>query len=392
VKRPAQAKRKNVAILGSTGSVGTQTLDVVRSLPRRFRVVGLAAGSRWEALAEQVREFRPEAVAVREQASARLLAQAVDGCGTQVLWGADGLRRLASWQGADVVVSAVSGAAGLPAAVAALEAGKALALANKEAMVMGGPQLVRLAGETGGTILPVDSEHSALFQLLRGVQPQEVHRVVLTASGGPFHGMSREELARVTPRDALRHPTWQMGEKITVDSATLMNKALEIIEARWLFGLPADRIGVLIHPQSVVHCLVELVDGSVLAHMGAPDMRLPIQYALNYPERAPGPAQRLDLGRLGALEFFEPDFDAFPALDLGYRAARKGGTSGAVLSAANEVGVSAFLEGRIGLPDIVETVREVLDRHTVEPEAGLEAVMAADRWAREEAERCLPRP
>jgi len=389
---PAQAKRKNVAILGSTGSVGTQTLDVVRSLPRRFRVVGLAAGSRWEALAEQVREFRPEAVAVREQASARLLAQAVDGCGTQVLWGADGLRRLASWQGADVVVSAVSGAAGLPAAVAALEAGKALALANKEAMVMGGPQLVRLAGETGGTILPVDSEHSALFQLLRGVQPQEVHRVVLTASGGPFHGMSREELARVTPRDALRHPTWQMGEKITVDSATLMNKALEIIEARWLFGLPADRIGVLIHPQSVVHCLVELVDGSVLAHMGAPDMRLPIQYALNYPERAPGPAQRLDLGRLGALEFFEPDFDAFPALDLGYRAARKGGTSGAVLSAANEVGVSAFLEGRIGLPDIVETVREVLDRHTVEPEAGLEAVMAADRWAREEAERCLPRP
>jgi len=390
--RPTHAQPKTVVVLGSTGSVGTQTLDVLRTMGACARVVGLSGGSRWESLAAQVREFRPDVVSVADEADAGRLADAVDGCGAEVLWGPEGLWSLACWDGADVVVSAVSGAAGLPAAVAALEAGKVLALANKEAMVMFGPALMRLADEAGGAILPVDSEHSALFQLLRGIPVDEIDRIVLTASGGPFRGMSRDELARVTPEEALRHPTWQMGRKITVDSATLVNKALEIIEARWLFGLPADRIGVLIHPQSIVHCLVELVDGSVLAHMGAPDMRLPIQYALSYPARVAGPAPRLDLSRLGSLEFHEPDLEAFPALALGYRAAREGGTSGAVLSAANEEAVCAFLEGRVDLPGIVDVVAEVMNRHTVQPDAGLEAVMAADRWAREEARHCLHRP
>lgn len=382
---------RKVAVLGCTGSVGTQTLDVVRCMPDSLRVAALAGGTRWELLAEQAREFGPEAVAVGDRGDASLLARALDGSGAEVLHGEDGLRRLASWDGVDVVVSALSGAAGLPAAVAALEAGKTLALANKEAMVMCGPALRRLARERGATILPVDSEHSALFQLLQTVPPEQVERIVLTASGGPFHGMRREELAGVTREDALRHPTWQMGPKITVDSATLMNKALEVVEARWLFDLPADRIGVLMHPQSVIHCLVELVDGSVLAHMGVPDMRLPIQYALRYPERVPGPAGRLSLGDVGRLEFSEPDFEAFPALKLGYLVARSGGTSGAVLSAANEVAVEAFLEGRIGFPGIAELAREVLERHTAAPETTVEAALAADRWAREEAHRCLVR-
>ncbi|NLW50800.1 MAG: 1-deoxy-D-xylulose-5-phosphate reductoisomerase [Candidatus Brocadiaceae bacterium] len=386
------AAARNVVVLGSTGSVGSQALSVVRSMGGRVRVVGLSGGSRWRDLAAQAREFGVEAVSVADREDALRLRDALDGCGTEVLWGAEGLRRLAGWGGADVVLSAVSGGVGLPAAVAALEAGKTLALANKEAMVMFGPALMALAREGGGAILPVDSEHSALFQLLRSVPPEEVARIVLTASGGPFRGMTRSELTRVTAEDALRHPTWQMGRKITVDSATLMNKALEIIEARWLFGLPADRIGVVIHPQSVVHCLVELVDGSVLAHMGAPDMRLPIQYALSYPERTAGPVERLDLARLGGLEFCEPDFATFPALALGYRVAREGGTSGAVLSAANEVAVAAFLNGEVSLPGVVDVVEDVMDRHSVEPAAGLAAVMAADRWAREEAQSCLHRP
>ncbi len=381
--------RRNVVVLGSTGSVGTQALEVVRAMPESFRVVGLSGHSRWELLAEQAREFAPEAVAIGAQAHVGPLSAALNGRPVQVLSGEEGLRRLAAWDAAHVVLSAVSGAAGLPAAVAALEGGKALALANKEAVVMGGPLLVRLARQAGGTILPVDSEHSALFQLLRGVEPGELERVTLTASGGPFRGMSREELARVTPAQALDHPTWSMGRKITIDSATLMNKALEVIEARWLFGLEPEAIRVVIHPQSVVHCLVELVDGSVLAQMGVPDMRVPIQYALGYPERLPRLSQRLDLAQLGRLEFAEPDGEAFPALALGHRVARQGGTSGAVLSAANEAAVAAFLDGRIGFNRIVEVLSEVLDRHEVRAEASVEAVMAADRWAREEAQSCL---
>jgi 1-deoxy-D-xylulose-5-phosphate reductoisomerase len=385
----AQPALRNIVVLGSTGSVGTQTLDVVRGMAGSFRVVALSAHSRWELLAEQAKEFGPAAAAMGTEAGAALLAKALNGRPVEVFSGPDGLRRLASWDGADVVVSAVSGAAGLAPAVAALEQGKTLALANKEAVVMCGPLLMQLAEQTGGVILPVDSEHSAIFQLLRGVRAEQVERIILTASGGPFYGMSRAELDRVSPEEALRHPTWRMGPKITVDSATLMNKALEVVEARWLFGVPPERIKVLIHPQSVVHCMVELVDGAVLAHMGAADMRLPIQYALSYPERVPGQARRLDLSRIPKLELREPDCEAFPALALGYRVAQAGGTSGAVLSAANEEAVRAFLSGRIRFTDIPRLAGMVLDAHEPAADATFEAAMAADGWAREETERCL---
>jgi 1-deoxy-D-xylulose-5-phosphate reductoisomerase len=355
-----------------------------------FHVVAISGRSRWELLAQQAEEFQPELVVAGSAEAAERLRDALAGRPIAVLEGEAGLCEAASLASADIVLSAVSGGAGLPAAVAALEAGKTLALANKEAMVMGGPLLGRMAERTGATILPVDSEHSAVFQILAGLRPDEVARVVLTASGGPFRGWDSARLAAVTPEAALNHPTWSMGAKITIDSATLMNKALEVIEARWLFGLPAERIGIVVHPQSIVHCLVETRDGAVLAHLGAPDMRLPIQYALGYPDRVPGPAERLDLVEAGRLEFEEPDFEAFPALGLGYRVAGAGGTSGAVLSAANEEAVEAFLDGRIGFLDIARTVERVLDAH--EPPTGLsmEMVFAADRWAREETKRCLP--
>lgn len=389
MKGMARASRKNVVVLGSTGSVGTQTLDVVRRMPEAFRVVALSGHSRWDLLARQVEEFRPEAAAVSDEEGVAHLSEVVGGRGVALLCGVEGLCRLASWDGVDVVVSAVSGSAGLRPAVAALESGRTLALANKEAMVMCGPQLTKLAAQRDAVIVPVDSEHSGIFQLLRAVKRSEVKRVILTASGGPFYGMSGEELSGVTPAEALKHPTWRMGRQITVDSATLMNKALEIVEARWLFGLEPEQIDVLIHPQSVIHCMVELVDGCVLAHMGAADMRLPIQYALSYPERLPGTASRLDLTRLSRLDLREPDREAFPALSLGYRVARAGGTSGAVLSAANEEGVRAFLEGRIRFTDIARLVEMALDRHQVEAEPTFEAAMAAVQWAREEANRCL---
>jgi 1-deoxy-D-xylulose-5-phosphate reductoisomerase len=381
--------RKSIVVLGSTGSVGTQTLEVVRQMPERFRIVGLSGHSQWELLARQVVEFGPSVAALGDKGSADRLARALNGLAVEVLTGAEGLCRLASWEGADVIVSAVSGNAGLPAAFAALQSGKTLALANKEAIVMGGPLLVQLAAASGGAILPVDSEHSAIFQLLAGVDLSDVKRVILTASGGPLYGRSRAELERVRPDEALHHPTWRMGRQISIDSATLMNKALEIVEARWLFGLSPDRIGVMIHPQCVIHCMLELVDGSVVAHMGAPDMRLPIKYALSYPDRLPGATQSLDLARVGKLELSEPDLDVFPALALGYRVAGTGGTSGAVMSAANEEAVKAFLAGKIRFTDIVRLVEEVLDLHEVRPSPGMEDILAADHWAREEVARCL---
>lgn len=378
---------KRIVVLGSTGSVGTQTLDVVRSLPDRFRVVGLSGHSRCELLAEQVREFRPDVVAMTHPDGLDSLSRAVDG--VQVVCGAEGLTRLAAWEDADIIVCAVSGVAGVPATVAALRSGKVLALANKESVVMCGDYLNELVRENGGAILPVDSEHSAVFQLLQGLPRDSVRRVCITASGGPFYDTSPAELEAVTPEEAISHPNWSMGRKISVDSATMMNKALEVVEARWLFELAPDRIDVLIHPQSIVHGIVELVDGSSLAHMGVPDMRTPIHYALSYPERAAGGAGRLDLTEAGRLEFFAPDPEQFPALELGFRVARTGGTSGAVLNAADEAAVAAFMGGRISFTQIVPVVREVLDRHEVQRAPTLEAAMDADRWAREEAERCL---
>jgi len=378
-----------VVVLGSTGSVGTQALEVVRAMPGAFRVVGLAGNSRWEALVAQVEEFRPHVVNVADAQSAEALRGALDGADVQVTCGADGLCRLAARGDADVVLSAVSGGAGLPAAIAALEAGKTLALANKEPVVMCGHLLMELARTGPGRIVPVDSEHSAAFQLMQGVRPDEVRRLVLTASGGPFRGRTADELAAVTPEQALAHPTWRMGPKITIDSATLMNKALEVVEARWLFDLPAEKLGVVVHPQSIVHAMLELTDGSMLAHMGAPDMRLPIQYALCHPERAAGVSTELNLTALGGLEFHEPDAEAFPALELGFRVARQGGTSGAVLSAANEVAVAAFLAGDVAFTDIVALVEQVLDLHDCKESPDLAAVLAADEWARKECRRCL---
>ena len=384
----AASAARNIIVLGSTGSVGTQALDVVRGAPGSFRVLGLSSNSQWELLARQVEEFRPQAAVICDERHARSLARAVNGRAVELMSGPEGLCRLAAWEGADLVVSAVSGGAGLPAAIAAIQGGKALALANKESLVMGGPLLVRLAQERGVPILPVDSEHSAIFQLLQGVPRAQVAGIILTASGGPFHGWSSRRMDEVTPEQALAHPTWRMGRKITIDSATLMNKALEIIEARWLFGLAPEHIRVLVHPQSIIHGMVELVDGSLLAHMGTPDMRMPIQYALNYPDRVAGPCERLDLARVGKLEFREPDLDCFPALKLGYEVARTGGTSGAVLSAANEAAVEQFLAGKIRFTQIVSVVEKVLARHNVVAQPGFEDVMAADKWAREEAERC----
>ncbi len=380
---------KSIVVLGSTGSVGTQTLDVVRSMPDRFRVVGLAAHGRWRELADQVREFDASVAALCDESACRRFAEQINGMDVELLTGDNALSELAGRGGVDIVVSAVTGNVGLPAAVAALESGAALALANKEAVVMGGPLLSELADANGAMILPVDSEHSAVFQLLSDVDLDEVESVVLTASGGPFLGRSTEEMAAVLPEEALRHPTWSMGPKISVDSANLMNKAQEVIEARWLFGLEPDRIEVMIHPQSIVHAMVRMADGSVICHMSAPDMRVPIKYALGYPRRLSGGVRTLDLAEAGRLEFARPDMEAFPALRLGYRVAGLGGTSGAVLSAANEAAVWAFLDGRIGFMDIVTVVEKVLDRHDLVETPSVDELIAADRWAREEAARCL---
>jgi 1-deoxy-D-xylulose-5-phosphate reductoisomerase len=381
-------QQTQIVVLGSTGSVGTQALDVVRAMPGRFRVVGLAGNSNWRDLARQAEEFQPEAVCVAGAEAAEKLRSELP-ADVQLLEGEQGLVELASWPEAHTVVSAVAGGAGLPAALAALRAGKRLALANKEPVVMCGHLLQKAAEQGGGTLLPVDSEHSAVFQLLLGVAPEEVSRVILTASGGPFRGCSPEELRAVTPEQALDHPTWNMGPKITIDSATLMNKALEIIEACRLFHLPADRVDVVVHPQSIVHAVLELTDGSMLAHMGRPDMRLPIQYALTYPERTAPPTDGIALAELGRLEFEEPDLEAFPALELGFRVARLAGTTGAVLSAANEVAVDAFLNETIQFTDIIPTVQRVLDRHENIQRPDLATVLDADAWAREEAKECL---
>ncbi|MBI4574889.1 MAG: 1-deoxy-D-xylulose-5-phosphate reductoisomerase [Planctomycetes bacterium] len=371
-----------VCVLGSTGSVGRQALDVIRELQGDLKLVAVSGHSNWRLLLEQVRGFRPSAVVVTDPEACRRLAEAWDGSGVDLAEGAGALETLVAREDVDVVVVGITGAAALPAVVAAARAGKRLALANKESLVMAGAFLMPLAQRTGAQIIPVDSEHSAVFQCLLAGGREEVRRITLTASGGPFRLTQAADLARVTPAQALRHPTWEMGRVITVNSATLMNKALEVIEARWLFDLAPEQIDVLVHPQSIVHSMVEFHDGSVMAQLGLPDMKVPIQFALTYPRRRPLGGRSLDLASVRRLEFERPDLERFPAVDLAYRVIRMGGTAGAVLNAANEEAVLRFLDGRISFLDISRVVAEVLGDHVVVEKPGLEDVLEADGWAR----------
>src|SRR5690606_9940684 len=380
-------KPKQIAIVGATGSIGRQALDVVRHHPDALRVVALAGGRRVEPMLAQVTESVSHVVMDQPEA-ARALREALIARGrgdVTVAAGPDALVELVTRPDVDLVLMAMVGARALVPTLAALEAGKDVALATKEVLVAGGPLVMNAAKRGRARLLPVDSEHSAIFQCLQGEAPKAVARLILTASGGPFRDTPLEELQRVTPEQALRHPTWRMGAKVTIDSATLMNKGLEVIEAHWLFGVPLERIDVVVHPQSIVHSCVELVDGSILAHLGPTDMRIPIQYALLYPERAPSPVRRLSLADVGSLTFHAPDRTRFPALDLAYAAARTGGTMPAVLNAANEVAVELFLQGRIGFTDIPRLVEAVMDDHEPQ-EAELTAILEADGWARRVAQ------
>jgi 1-deoxy-D-xylulose-5-phosphate reductoisomerase len=368
-----------VALLGSTGSVGEQALDVIRAAEGRFRVVALAAGRSAERLAAQARELRPAAVGlVDETQAAALAAELPPGCRLAV--GAEAVAELAAGDDADVVLNGITGSAGLAPTLRALEAGRRLALANKESLIVGGELVTALAKP--GQIVPVDSEHSGLAQCLRAGRPDEVARLVVTASGGPFRGRSAADLAAVTPAEALAHPTWAMGPVITINSATLMNKGLEVIEAHLLFGVPYDRIEVVVHPQSIVHAMVEWCDGSTVAQLSMPDMRLPIGLALGWPERDERPVGRIDWTRAATLEFQPVDRATFPLLDLAVQAGRQGDTAPAALNAANEEAVDAFLAGLLPFPGIAEVVAEISRRHRPPAALDLEAVLAAERWSR----------
>jgi 1-deoxy-D-xylulose-5-phosphate reductoisomerase len=377
----------HVTVLGSTGSIGRSTLEVIAASGGMLRALALAAHTNTELLKRQAEAMRPRWVVVTDPEAAEREDWSTMPSGVELLVGREQVCRVVSHPDVDIVVSAVVGSAGLEGTWAALEAGKTVALANKESLVVGGPLVTQLAKRSGARILPVDSEHSAVFQALQAGRREEVRRIILTASGGPFRQYTERQLAKVTVAEALAHPTWDMGPKVTIDSATLMNKALEIIEARWLFDLRPEQIDVLIHPQSIVHSLVEYVDGSVIAQLSPPDMRLPIQYALTWPHRQAGVARRVDWSRAMHLDFEPPDFERFGALRLGLEVARAGGTAGAVLNAANEAAVAAFLAGELDFAEIVPACRGVLESHTFDPNPTLEQLLAIDRWAREEALR-----
>lgn len=380
--------KKHIAILGSTGSIGRSTLEVIRQFPDLFEVTALGAGRNVALLKDQIAEFRPGTVAVMDQDAAENLAallKGVDAPMPEILVGTEGYCRIASHPGCRTLVSAMVGAAGLLPTIAAIETGKDIALANKETLVVAGEIVMRLAAEKNVRILPVDSEHSAIFQALQGNHREALARILLTASGGPFFRKTQSELAAVTPEAALRHPNWSMGRKITIDSATLMNKGLEVIEARWLFGVDVDRIAVHIHPESVVHSMVEYIDGSVIAQLGIPDMKIPIAYALTFPERLPIAGPRLDLFQLQKLSFYRPDVNRFPCLGLAYEACRCGSTMPAVLNAANEIAVHAFLENEIGFTDIPDIIKRVMDLHGPAGGPDIRAVLQSDAWARGQA-------
>jgi 1-deoxy-D-xylulose-5-phosphate reductoisomerase len=378
---------KNVVLLGSTGSIGTSTVKVAEDLPDQIRLLGLAAGGNSELLLDQTRKHRPEAISISDPAKAKELQNAL-GTATNVFSGNEGLLKLATLPAADIVLIAIVGTAGLQPALAAIRAGKDIAVASKEILVMAGEIVMNEARKYGVRVLAVDSEHSAIFQCLDGKPSSSVRKLWLTASGGPFRDKSiwpREKFSEITVERALKHPSWVMGRKITIDSATLFNKGLEMIEARWLFDIEMARVGVVVHPQSIVHSMVEFVDGSLIAQLSAPDMCLPIQYALTYPERAASERVQTNFPKIGALTFEEPDVERFPALELARRAGEVSGTLPAVLNAANEIAVEAFVNRKINFPQITELVRRTMDTHKTVPHPTLEQILEADSWARRTA-------
>ena len=380
---------KKLAILGSTGSIGVSTLDIVAAHPDKFQVVALTGGGNLELLKKQIEAFSPQVVAVLNGELAQKLRRMLPANGPEILHGVEGMIAAATAADAEMVVAAIVGAAGLVPTAAAIKAGKDIALANKETLVTAGRLVMDMVNERGVKLYPVDSEHSAVFQSLHGHRMADVSRIILTASGGPFFTWSAERLAQVTVSDALNHPNWSMGQKITIDSATMMNKGLEVIEARWLFDVPAEKIAVNIHPQSIVHSMVEYVDGCVMAQLGVPDMKAPIAYALTYPGRVPTGVKPLDLTALSGLTFFNPDFSRFPALKLAYRALEDGESMPTVMNAANEVAVGAFLSGGIRFTAIAEAIEKTMDLHQPHLLNSIEEVLFVDRWGREKCRELL---
>jgi len=379
-----------ISLLGSTGSIGVNVLDVIRQFPERYKVVAMAAGNNVQRLAEQVKEFQPELISVGDKTCAHALRGLLPAnYHDRIVYGGTGNRLVASFASADFTLSAIVGGAGLMPTLAAIEAGKDIGLANKETLVMAGSIVMSAVRKTGVRLLPVDSEHSAIFQALEAGRKKDLRKIILTASGGPFRGMDSRQLQSVTREQALNHPNWTMGRKISIDSATLMNKGLEVIEAKWLFEVTSKEIEVVVHPQSIVHSLVEYKDGSVLAQLGVPDMRIPISYALSYPARLPLQLQPLNLSKCGTLEFLEPDYLSFPALKLAYSALEGGGVLPAVLNSANEVAVEAFLLGAITFPQITETVARTMDIVNEGSEENLEDILGADAAARQTAQRLI---
>ncbi len=378
---------KNIAILGSTGSIGCSALDVVRAV-EGFNVVGLSGHSQIDLLAAQADEFKPDWVVGTDPINAGSFPDCSQDCWDFHI-GDESLTRLATAENIDIVLAAIVGIAGLPSAWSAIDAGKTVALANKETMVVAGQQLASRAAETNARILPVDSEHSAIFQAMQSGNANEVSRIILTASGGPFRDFSSEQMKTVTVDQALAHPTWNMGKKNSIDSATMMNKALEIVEARWLFDVPASQIEVVVHPQSIIHSIVEFTDGSSIAQLSPPDMKLPIQYAFTWPNRLPGPSPKLDLSSGMTLELLPPDLERFPALALGFEVAQLGGTAGAVMNAANESAVEAFLNNEISFDGIATACRQIVEQHNFDPTPTLDDLFAADKWARQEMSRWM---
>jgi len=380
---------KKISILGSTGSIGRQAVDLVLTFPDRFQVTALSAARSVEMLAGQVKKLHPSLVAVSGEDEAEKLKGMIGDCSTRILFGASGLKAVAAESGSDLVISSIMGIAGFKPTLEAVKSGCTVSLANKESLVAGGELICLEAAKSGAKILPVDSEHCAIFQSMLGHNRDEIKRLILTASGGPFQGLPQKKLAKVRPEQALRHPRWKMGNKITIDSATMMNKGFEVIEAMWLFGISIEKIEILIHRQSAIHSMVEYIDGSVVAQMGIADMRIPIAYALSYPLRLPLELPRLDLCEIGSLTFGKPDPELFPAYMLAYQAARAGGTAPAVLCAADEAVVEAFLKGRIRFTEMAEIMKKVLESHVSRSIDSPETVLEAAAWAGQEAEKII---